>query len=55
MKAYGYKRKRKPPGDGCFLCDPSRKKTKSVTRKEARRAIKKEMEQAYTLDENERI
>lgn len=47
MKAYGYKRKRKPPGDGCFLCDPSRKKSKTVTRREGKKKIDKDLSDHY--------
>lgn len=42
MKAYGYKKKKRPLGDGCFLCDPSRKTTKKAVRSKAKNEARKE-------------
>lgn len=39
MKAYGYKKNKKPHGDGCFLCTQERKHTKTVARTKAKKEI----------------
>jgi hypothetical protein len=36
VKPYGFKKKR-PRGDGCFLCTQDRKKTKSAVRGKAKK------------------
>jgi hypothetical protein len=40
MKPYGYKKLRKPPGDGCFLCTQCRKETKSAKRAKVKSSLK---------------
>lgn len=40
MKPYGYKKNKKPKGDGCFLCTQERKQTKTSTRRKAKKEIK---------------
>jgi len=50
MKPYGYKKLRKPPGDGCPLClkglSVRSKSSKSANRRKAKEAAKKEVEDA---------
>lgn len=46
MKAYGYKSKKKTVGDGCFLCDPSRKVSKKAVRAKAKAQARKEARDA---------
>lgn len=45
MKPYGYKKIRKPPGDGCHLCmkglSESSKRSKTANRRKAKKEIKK--------------
>lgn len=45
MRAYGHKKKR-PRGDGCFLCTQDRKQTKTVSRRKAKLEISKCVEKA---------
>lgn len=46
MKPYGYKKIRKPPGDGCHLCmkglSTASKTSKSANRRKAKEEIKNE-------------
>ena len=42
MKPYGYKKAKKPKGDGCFLCTQERKTTKTAVRNKTRLKIKEE-------------
>jgi len=50
MKPYGYKKMRKPPGDGCHLCmkglSTASKSSKTANRRKAKEAAKKEVENA---------
>jgi len=52
MKPYGYKKHRKPPGDGCHLCmkglSCSSKRTKKANRAKAKQEIE---EQITPLDQ----
>jgi len=47
MKPYGYKKHRKPPGDGCHLCmkglSVATKTSKTANRRKAKEAIKEEV------------
>lgn len=43
MKPYGYKKLKKPPGDGCFLCTQVRKTSKTANRRKEKLNIKKEI------------
>lgn len=47
MKPYGYKKMRKPPGDGCHLCmkglSTASKSSKSANRHKAKEKIKDEI------------
>lgn len=50
MKPYGYKKMRKPPGDGCHLCmkglSTASKSSKTANRRKTKEAIKKEIKNA---------
>lgn len=47
MKPYGYKKMKKPPGDGCHLCmkglSCSSKRSKTANRSKAKKEIKDEI------------
>lgn len=51
MKPYGYKKMRKPPGDGCHLCmkglSCSSKRSKSANRGKAKKSIVKDLSDHY--------
>jgi hypothetical protein len=49
LKSYGYKKNKKPRGDGCFLCTLERKGTK----KSHRFAVKKEINKQLTTYNDE--
>jgi hypothetical protein len=51
MKAYGYKKKKNMVGDGCFLCDPSRKVSKKAVRTKAKNQARKEAREIPKKDE----
>lgn len=44
MKPYGAKKNKKIEGDGCFLCMPERKETKTAVRSKVRAALQKQIE-----------
>ena len=52
MKPYGYKKK-KPAGDGCFLCTQQRKSTKNAVRSKAKKILKEAQKLARTKTEDE--
>lgn len=52
MKPYGYKKMRKPPGDGCHLCmkglSTASKTSKTGNRRKAKEALKKEIDDGFS-------
>lgn len=50
MKPYGYKKIRKPPGDGCHLCmkglSCSSKRSKKSNRRKAKEEVKNEIRES---------
>lgn len=44
MKPYGFKKKKKIKGDGCFLCTQDRKETKSAVRSKSKKEVKLELQ-----------
>lgn len=57
MKPYGYKKMKKPPGDGCHLCmkglSVSTKTSKSANRAKAKLEAKLHMELSKVLDDEQ--
>ena len=55
MKPYGYKKIRKPPGDGCHLCmkglSCASKRSKTANRRKAKEEVKDEIRRTAKSEE----